>query len=139
MNETPQELPHNDEAEQALLGAILVNNDTRERVASFLKPDHFYQPLHGRIFEACRALIESGKRATPITLKMQFLAEDPVGELSATHYLGRLAASATTALVAKDMGELVCDLATRRKISNSAMRWLRAPMSRVSTNRQTRC
>ena len=43
--------PHNIEAEQALLGAILVNNEAIDRVSSFLKPVHFFEPLHGRIYE----------------------------------------------------------------------------------------
>jgi replicative DNA helicase len=72
--ETPvfRDAPHNLEAEQALLGAILVNNEAVDRVSSFLKPDHFFDQLHGRIFEATAKLIMGGKRATPITLKTFF-------------------------------------------------------------------
>ena len=61
--------PHNIEAEQALLGAILVNNEAHDRVSSFLEPHHFYDPLHQQIYETCSKLIASGKQATPITLK----------------------------------------------------------------------
>ena len=50
-------VPHNIEAEQALLGAILVNNDAADRVTSFLEPRHFFDPLHGRIFESASRLI----------------------------------------------------------------------------------
>ena len=59
--------PHNFEAEQALLGAILVNNEACDRVSSFLKPEHFFDALHGRIYDHAAKLIWAGKRATPIT------------------------------------------------------------------------
>mgnify|MGYP003694461973 CR=1 FL=1 len=61
--------PHNLEAEQALLGAILINNEAHDRVSDFLEPHHFYDPLHQQIFETAAKLIASGKQATPITLK----------------------------------------------------------------------
>ena len=59
--------PHNFEAEQALLGAILVNNAAHDRVSDFLEPSHFYDPLHQRIYEVATRLIAAGKQATPIT------------------------------------------------------------------------
>jgi replicative DNA helicase len=116
--ETPvfREEPHNLEAEQALLGAILVNNEALDRVSSFLKPGHFFDPLHGRIFETASKLIMGGKRATPITLKTFFQADEPVGELSVPQYLGRLAANATTIINAEDYGRTVYDLAVRRQL-----------------------
>ena len=116
--ETPvfREEPHNLEAEQALLGAILVNNEALDRVSNFLKPGHFFDPLHGRIFETASKLIMGGKRATPITLKTFFQADGPVGELSVPQYLGRLAANATTIINAEDYGRTVYDLAVRRQL-----------------------
>jgi replicative DNA helicase len=116
--ETPifREAPHNLEAEQALLGAILVNNEAVDRVSSFLKPEHFYDPLHIRIYEAASKLILSGKRATPITLKTFFQTEPAGGELSIPQYLGRLAANATTIINAEDYGRTVYDLALRRQL-----------------------
>ncbi|MGD9500941.1 MAG: replicative DNA helicase [Methyloceanibacter sp.] len=116
--ETPvfREAPHNLEAEQALLGAILVNNEAIDRVSSFLKPEHFYDQLHVRIYEAASKLILSGKRATPITLKTFFQAEPAAGELSIPQYLGRLAANATTIINAEDYGHTVYDLALRRQL-----------------------
>ncbi len=108
--------PHNVEAEQALLGAILVNNEAMDRVSSFLKPDHFYDTLHGRIYETAAKLIMSGKRATPITLKTFFRADETVGELAVPQYLGRLAANATTIINAEDYGRTVYDLAIRRQL-----------------------
>jgi replicative DNA helicase len=108
--------PHNLEAEQALLGAILVNNEACDRVSSFLKAGHFHDSLHGRIYDAASKLILGGKRATPITLKTYFQAEEPVGELTVPQYLGRLAANATTIINAEDYGRTIYDLAIRRQL-----------------------
>ena len=58
--------PHNLEAEQALLGAILVNNEAHGRVADSVRPSDFFDPLHASIFEAASKLIEAGQRADPI-------------------------------------------------------------------------
>ena len=55
-----REPPHNFEAEQALLGAILVNNAAYQRVAEFLRPEHFADPLHGKLFDSLTRLIERG-------------------------------------------------------------------------------
>jgi replicative DNA helicase len=114
--ETPvfREAPHNIEAEQALLGAILVNNEALDRVSNFLKTNHFFDPLHGRIYETAAKLIMGGKRATPITLKTFFQADEPVADLTVPQYLGRLAANATTIINAEDYGRTVYDLAVRR-------------------------
>ena len=57
--------PHNLEAEQALLGAILVNNEACDKVSAFLTPEHFFEPLHARIYEAASTLIRIGKLAEP--------------------------------------------------------------------------
>ena len=54
--------PHNIEAEQALLGAILINNEAQDRVSSFLEPKHFFDPLHAQIYETLGKLIHSGKQ-----------------------------------------------------------------------------
>jgi len=108
--------PHNLEAEQALLGAILVNNEACDRVSSFLRAGHFYDALHGRIYDAASKLVLGGKRATPITLKTYFQTEEPVGELTVPQYLGRLAANATTIINAEDYGRTIYDLAIRRQL-----------------------
>ncbi|WP_372929977.1 replicative DNA helicase [Methyloceanibacter sp.] len=117
-SETPvfRESPHNLEAEQALLGAILVNNEALDRVSTFLKPGHFFDRLHGRIFESASKLIMGGKRATPITLKTFFQNDEPVADLPVPQYLGRLAANATTIINAEDYGRTVYDLAIRRQL-----------------------
>jgi hypothetical protein len=109
--------PHNLEAEQALLGAILVNNEAHDRVSGFLEPHHFYDPLHQQIYETAAKLITSGKQATPITLKTFFEKAEPIDAgLTVPQYLGRLAANAVTIINARDYGRTVYDLATRRQL-----------------------
>jgi replicative DNA helicase len=107
--------PHNIEAEQALLGAILVNNDAFYRVSDFLQPEHFFEELHRRIFELMSSMIRAGKIATPITLKT-FVGEIDLGGITAPQYLARLAAEATTVINAADYGRTIYDLAIRRQL-----------------------
>jgi len=108
--------PHNIEAEQALLGAILVNNEALYRVIDFLEPQHFFEPIHQQIYDVSRSLIRTGKLASPITLKT-FLAGDlDVAGLTLSQYLARLAAEATTIINAVDYGRAVYDLAIRREL-----------------------
>ena len=109
--------PHNIDAEQALLGAILVNNEALDRVASFLAVEHFYDPLHGQIFETAGKLIQAGKQATPITLRTFFEHSEPIDQnLTVPQYLGRLAVNATTIINARDYGRTIYDLAVRRQL-----------------------
>jgi replicative DNA helicase len=114
---TFRQAPHNLEAEQALLGAILVNNEALDRVSGFLVPAHFFDPLHARIFETLAALIHAGKTATPITVKSFFESTEPIdAQTSVPQYLGRLAANATTIINASEYGRTIYDLATRRAL-----------------------
>ncbi|MGJ0509467.1 MAG: replicative DNA helicase [Methylocystis sp.] len=108
--------PHNIEAEQALLGAILINNDAFDRVSDFLRAEHFSEELHRRIYETLSQLVRAGKLATVVTMKT-FLAdiELPAG-VTIQAYLARLAAEATTIINAEDYGRIVHDLATRREL-----------------------
>src|SRR6478736_2991000 len=107
--------PHNIEAEQALLGAMLVNNDAFYRVSDFLEAEHFSEEVHRRIFDVARSLIRTGKIATPITLKT-FLGDQDLGGMTVSHYLARLAAEATTVINAEDYGRTIYDLAMRRQL-----------------------
>ena len=107
--------PHNIDAEQALLGAILVNNDAYFRVSDFLEADHFQEEVHRRIYEIATSLIKAGKIATPITLKT-FLGDQDLGGVTIPQYLARLAAEATTIINAEDYGRTIHDLAVRRRL-----------------------
>ncbi len=116
--ETPlyREAPNNIEAEQALLGAVLVNNDAFYRVSDFLKSGHFYEPLHRKIFETTAEFIRMGKTASPVTLKTFLPADEKVGDITVAQYLARLAAEAVTVINAADYGRAIYDLATRRAL-----------------------
>ncbi len=111
-----REAPNNIEAEQALLGAILVNNDAYYRVSDFLKPPHLYEPLHRKIYEVAGDIIRMGKTANPITLKTFLPADDKVGDLTVAQYLARLAADAVSIINAEDYGRAIYDLALRRAL-----------------------
>jgi replicative DNA helicase len=111
-----RQVPHNIEVEQALLGAILINNEAFFRVSDFLEPAHFFDPLHRKIYETAAQLIRLGKVADPRVIK-SFLKEDErVGEISLAEYLGRLAYEATTIINAQDYGRTIYDLAIRRNL-----------------------
>jgi replicative DNA helicase len=108
--------PHNIEAEQALLGAILVNNEAFYRVSDFLEPRHFFEPIHQNIYQLARDLIRAGKLATPVTLKTFLDANIDIGGLNVSQYLARLAAEATTIINAEDYGHTIYDLSIRRAL-----------------------
>ena len=111
-----RQAPHNIEAEQALLGAILINNEAFDRVSAFLEPHHFFEPLHSRIYDTVAKLVQSGKQATPITLKSFFEHEEAIGTVTVPQYLGRLAAHATSIINAEDYGRTIYDLSVRRDL-----------------------
>lgn len=112
-----RQAPHNLEAEQALLGAILVNNEAHDRVSQFLEAHHFFDPLHQQIYETSAKLIASGKNATPITLRTFFENAEPIdASTTVPQYLGRLAANAATLMNARDYGRTIYDLAIRRHL-----------------------
>src|SRR5947209_18668908 len=108
--------PHDIEAEQSLLGAILVNNDAFYRVSDFLEAKHFFEPLHQTIFETAGSLIRMGKVATPVTLKTFLSADTDIGGMTVGQYLARVAAAATTIISAQDYGRTIYDMALRRDL-----------------------
>ncbi|MEL7153376.1 MAG: replicative DNA helicase [Pseudomonadota bacterium] len=108
--------PHNIEAEQALLGALLLNNEIFDRIAAIIEPHHFYDPVHGRIWETAARRIAKNALASPVTLK-PFLADDEgLAELGGTEYLARLAGAAISIIAAKDYAQNIRDLAMRRDL-----------------------
>ena len=111
----PRLAPQNIEAEQALLGAVLVNNEAFYRVSDFLLPEHFYEPIHRQIYEVMGKIIRAGKVAKPETAK-SFLPEQLLPDMSLYQYLGRLATNATTVINAADFGQVIYDLAIRRNL-----------------------
>src|SRR5436190_2033416 len=116
--ETPvfRAAPHNIEAEQALLGAILVNNEAFYRVSDFLEPVHFFEPIHQKVYELAASLVRAGKVASPVTLKTFLPPDLDVAGMTPSQYLARLAAEATTVINAEDYGRTIYDLAIRRTL-----------------------
>ena len=109
-------LPHSIEAEQQLLGAILTNNDVFDRVSSILRSEHFFEPVHARIFDVAAARIQRNALASPVTLKA-FMEDDPgLKDLGGPAYLVRLAGSAVATFAVKDYAQLVYDHALRRDL-----------------------
>lgn len=112
--------PASIEAEQALLGAILMNNDAYGRVGSFLRPEHFSEELHRRIYEVAGKVIASGKVANAVTLRT-FLGEHDLGEgFTISHYLARLSAEAASVLMAVDYAENLVEFYARRELMKLA-------------------
>jgi replicative DNA helicase len=109
-------LPHNIEAEQALLGALLVNNDVFDRVSSLVRAEHFYDRVHGRIFEVAGDRIRKNTLATPVTLKAFFEGDEGLKALGGPGYLVRLAGAAISVFAARDYAQLIYDLAIRREL-----------------------
>lgn len=115
-SEPPRQMPHNIEAEQALLGAILVSNEAYHRIHDFLEADHFFEALHQRIFEVAASLIDAKKLASPVTMKNFLPADTRVGDMNLKQYLVRLASEAVTVVNAYEYGRAVHDLWIRRSL-----------------------
>lgn len=115
-NGEAQVSPHNIEAEQALLGALLVNNDVYDRVAAIVSEIHFFDPVHGRIFEIAAQRIQKNALASPVTLKA-FMEDDAgLAELGGPAYLARLAGASVSVFAARDYAQMIYDLAIRRDL-----------------------
>lgn len=108
--------PHSIEAEQALLGALLHNNFAFEKVGEFLRPEHFSDPAHGRIYEAISNLISRGHIADPITLKEYFDRDNALTDVGGGHYLAQLAANLISIINTEDYGRKIYDFYLRRQL-----------------------
>lgn len=112
----PALLPQNLEAEQALLGAILVNNKAFEKVSEYLKPYHFADSIHAKIFEVMSNLIQRGHIADVITLKNYFEQEGTLNEVGGHKYLLKLADSASPLTNVEYYGQFIYDKYLRREL-----------------------
>ncbi len=108
--------PSNIQAEQALLGALLANNKAYERVSEFLIPDHFADPIHGRIFAAISRRVEAGQLADAVTLKAEFEHAGVLEEVGGTAYLTELLSAMVGIINAGDYGRAVYDTWLRRQL-----------------------
>ena len=108
--------PSNVQAEQALLGALLANNRAYERVSEFLAPEHFADPIHGRIFQAIARRIEAGQLADAVTLKAEFEHSGVLEEVGGTAYLAQLLTAMVGIINAGEYGRAVHDAWLRRQL-----------------------
>lgn len=112
--------PHNIEAEQALLGAILIDNRSYQHCREYLRPEHFFEPVHGRVYLHCARLIEEGGRADPVMLKRIFDDDDALRELNGTEYLIRMAQAADTMVIVAPYAREIHRLAKLRAAIDNA-------------------
>jgi replicative DNA helicase len=111
-----QSLPQNVEAEAALLGALMIDNRLAEDIQLKLRPEHFFEPLHGRIYEQILRLLDKNMIASPVTLRPLFEADEEMKELGGPSYLAQLTGSGAAIIGARDFAEQVYDLALLRAL-----------------------
>ncbi len=111
-------IPVNYEAEQALLGALLHNNEALEKVQEFLKADHFANAVNGKIYASICTLCDRGQVADPITLRDYFATDTELSEAGGVEYLINLADSVVSIINTENYGRVIEDLYTRRQLIN---------------------
>ena len=109
-------MPHSIEAEQQLLGGLLNNNDLYYSLEDKVDPEHFYDPLHSRIFEIISTRIKDGKLASAVTVNTFLTEDEGLKELGGSSYLAQLMAGSVASSAIKDYSKLVYDLAIRREL-----------------------
>ena len=115
-SEAPAILPQNVEAEAALLGALMIDNRLVEDVQLKLRAHHFFEPLHGRIYESILRLTDSNRIANPVTLKPLFEADESMKEVGGPAYLAQLTGSGAAVIGARDFAHQIYDLALLRAL-----------------------
>lgn len=108
--------PHNLQAEQSLLGAMLANGKAFDMVVEFLRPEHFADPIHGRIYEAIARKVGNGKVADPVTLRHEFENSGVLDDVGGTAYLAQLLSAMVGIINAGDYGRVIYDSWVRRCI-----------------------
>jgi replicative DNA helicase len=111
-----RQAPSNIDAEQSLLGALLVNNEALQHIGDQLRHDHFYEPLHGRIYDAIWKFNNKGLIANPVTLKHYFDQDEALADIGGGAYLTKLAAAAVTVINISDYSQMIYDLALKRQL-----------------------
>ncbi|MCK5374597.1 MAG: replicative DNA helicase, partial [Alphaproteobacteria bacterium] len=109
-------LPHNSEAEQGLLGALLVDNRAHEKISDLISSEHFFMPVHQRIYTAINQFVERGQTASPVTLKGYFEKDEDLAELGGGVYLADLAGSIVSVINVRDYAQTIYELFMRREL-----------------------
>ena len=111
-----RKLPSNIEAEAAFLGAVLIDNRVIEELQTPIRPEHFFEPLHERIYARALALIERNATASPVTLRPHFEADEALKELGGPRYLAQLTANGAGLLAPRELAQQIYDLALLREL-----------------------
>ena len=115
-NKIENKQPSNLEAEQALIGSVLVNNDILDEIATFIKPSIFYDPAHIKIYEVIESLNNKGMIANPITLKNFFEKDNMLNEVGGTEYLVKLTRFSGSTKQAVDYAKIIHEMHLRREL-----------------------
>ena len=131
-----KELPNNIEAEQAVIGSILVNNEIFDEISTIISSINFYDPMHQKIFEAIESLVYKGMLANPITLKNYF--EDEKDDLNVPDYLVKITKFSTSVRQAIEYSKIIYDMFVRRELIKISEQTIdSAKLSELDTNGQT--
>lgn len=114
--ETARKNPHSLEAEQAFLGALLYDNPLHEQVSAWLKPAHFYDPVHGRIYQRVAEMIHRGQLADAVTVKNSFERDSGIKDIGGAEYLAELLTGSADSAAAIAYAELIRDMSLRREL-----------------------
>ncbi|MBM2293804.1 AAA family ATPase [Sulfitobacter pseudonitzschiae] len=112
----PDPSVYNTEAEQQLLGSLLVNNENYSRVVGVVEAGDFFDPLHQRIFEQIQQRIDAGQLASPITMKPAFENDQGMKELGGPRYLARLAGASISSSAIAEYAAMITDLSAKRNL-----------------------
>ena len=115
-NNQPNKQPSNLEAEQALLGSVLVNNDIIDEISNLINSEIFYDPAHIKIYEVIESLNNKGMIANPITLKNFFEKDNMLNEVGGTEYLVKLTRFSSSAKQAIDYSKIIHEMFLRREL-----------------------
>lgn len=113
-----REIPANVQAEQMVIGAIMINNEALNKVGEFLLAEHFYEPIHQKIYNAIGTIIDKGISASPISLKSMLSNDEQFQQIGGSDYLAKLATIAMTVINVYDYGRIIYDLALKRNLIN---------------------
>ena len=131
-----KELPNNIEAEQAVIGSILVSNDIFDEISTIISSVNFYDPMHQKIFEAIESLVYKGMLANPITLKNYF--EDEKDDLNVPDYLVKITKFSTSVRQAVEYSKIIYDMFVRRELIKISEQTIdSAKLNELDTNGQT--
>ena len=131
-----KELPNNIEAEQAVIGSVLVNNEIFDELSTIISSINFYDPMHQKIFEAMESLVYKGMLANPITLKNYF--EDEKDDLNVPEYLVKITKFSTSVRQAIEYSKIIYDMFVRRELIKISEQTIdSAKLSELDTNGQT--